>query len=835
MRALQRLRHIWRFRDRTLLTWRWPSFEGALRNPSYAFRQIRRSPGFALAAVFTLGFGLGATTILFSVVNSVLLQPLQFPQASRLYLARSVHPPKSGLSGDFPINARQYYEWSARCTSCQSVALAKFQELTLVGSGEPVKVPSLAVSFTFFRTLGIHPEFGRDFLPEEDAPGRFGEVILSHGIWRSRFSADPSIVGRAIQLNGEPYTVVGVMPSGLYLPKGDEWGKFFGPAETPAIFRPLGVDAATQSPVGNLNYSALVRLKPGVSVSQAAAELNTLLSEAARQFHLQTRTVLISFQTQITRDIGPALWLLLAAVGVVLLVACVNVGNLMAVRALSRYREASVRIALGATRGQLFRLALTEVLLLVAAGSMIGLVLTYASARILVAEAPAWLPRAQQLQVDGRVLFFSALIAAFATLACGLTPAWRLSGVEMQDVLRSGPFATTDGARLRMREFLVALEVALSTVLLAAGGLFLISFFREMRVDKGFEVEHIITQDVSYLSPKYARGVRRLAVEETVAKMSQIPGVARAASTSRLPLRGEDQVSELRDPAQPELSINHSELASFRFITPGYCQVLGIPLRSGRFLNGSDKDQPTALVSEQAARFLWPRQNPIGRLVQGIGSNAPMLRVVGVVGDVRASGLDRDPPMTVYEHYWRMQPIAMSFVLRTRANPLAVAGALRTVLSSADPEMALPPAVTMDQIVDESVQARRLQSGFLASFALSALFLASLGIYGVLSFSVARRTAEVGIRIALGAQPPQLVAMVLRQGMRPAIIGLASGMICALFVNRWTAAQLFGVAPTDPFVLAAVAIVLLAVAGAACWIPARRAAHVDPLTALRFE
>jgi predicted permease len=354
-------------------------------------------------------------------------------------------------------------------------------------------------------------------------------------------------------------------------------------------------------------------------------------------------------------------------------------------------------------------------------------------------------------------------------------------------------------------------------------------------VQKGFEVAHIITQDVSYLSPKYARAVRRRFVEESVAKLAQIPGVQVAAAINQLPLRGDDWVSELEDPDQPARSVENEALANFRFVTPGYWQAMGIPLKMGRFLDQSDKDRPRAVISERAAQYLWPNQNPLGKHVRGTGPQSPPLEVVGVVGEVRASSLEQNPPMIVYEHYWRMQPIGMSFVVRTQANAASVGGAIRSMFASADPEMAIAQPTTMEQIVEESVATRKFQTYLAVAFAISALLVASLGIYGLISFTVARRTPEIGIRMALGAHGRQLLGMVLLQGLRPVLAGLAVGVASALFVSRLIASQLFGVSPWDPLTICGVAALLLIVATSACLIPARRASRTDPLVALRFE
>jgi putative ABC transport system permease protein len=816
--------------------WGWTAVERFGKDLQYALRQMRRSPGFSVIAVLTLALGLSATTVMFSIVNGVLLEPLKFRDPARLYLARTVAPAGSAVTGDFPVNARQYYEWRTHCRSCEAVSLIQFQELTLVGAGEPVKLPALGVSSNFFRTLGTQPFLGRDFLPEADVLGHADRVILAYELWRSRFGGDPGIIGRTLQLNGEFHTVIGVMPADLHLPKGDEWGAYFGPSAAPMIFRPHLIDPSTARPAGNLNYTSVIRLQSGVSMPRAAAELNALLADFVREFNLQTKITLTPLQRQVTRTSRFALWLLLGTVGGVLLIVCVNVGNLMLVRTAGRYREAGVRMALGASRGQLFGLVVKEALVLVSAGGIAGLALACAGLRVFVASAPVGLPRLEEVQMDWRVMVFAGLAIAFATIACSLFPAWRLASIGVQDSLKAGAATTTEtGGKLQVREILVSLEVALSTVLLIVGGLLMVSFFRVMHVQKGFEVAHIITQDVSYLSPKYAHGVRRRFVEESVAKLAGIPGVQVAAAINQLPLRGDDWVSELEDPDQPSRLAENAALANFRFVTPGYWQAMGIPLKTGRFLNPSDKDRPMAVISERAAQYLWPNQSPLGRHVRGVGPQSPSLEVVGVVGEVRASGLEQNPPMIVYEHYWRMQPIGMSFVVRTQADAASVAGAIRSTFASADPEMAIAQPATMEQIVEESIATRKFQMCLAVAFAISALLVASLGIYGVISFAVARRTPEIGIRMALGAGRRQLLAMVLLQGMRPVLAGLAAGIVCALFVGRLIANQLFGVTPWDPPTISGVTAVLVMVAMCACLIPARRAARTDPLIALRFE
>jgi predicted permease len=821
--------------------WGWTTVERLLQDLKYALRQMRRSPGFSLVAVLTLALGLGATTAMFSIVHGVLLKPMQYREPGRLFVARTLPPARAKLTRDFPVNWMWFERWQKYCRACDGLSLEQFLDVTMldayrVDAGEPVKVPALSVSVDFFRTLGVQPSLGRDFIASDLDNPTGSDVIVTDTLWRSRFASDPAILGRWIRLNGEPHRIIGVLPPDFHPLRAEDFGPYSGPADVPLLYRPVERFLFPRRPVGNLNYGALIRLKPGVSREQAISELNALLADIYREYQLETRVTLIPLQQQVTRNAQSALWLLLATVGVVLLIVCVNVGNLMLVRTSGRNREAGVRMALGAGRGRLFALVLEEALVLVTIGGALGLALTSAGLKTFMAVAPSFLPRTGDVQIDWRVMAFAGAAILFSTLLCGVIPAWRLSRTEPMESLRAASAASTEtGGRLRLREVMVGFEVALSTILLIVGGLLMISFFRVLHVETGFEVANIVTQDVSFLNPKYARGVRRSFVEDSVAKLAQIPGVDVAAATNHLPLLGEDWVSGLEDPDQPPRSIDQSALANNRFVTPGYFQALGIPLKLGRYLDESDKGKDHAVISERSAEFLWPNQNPIGRRVVGVGSPAPKLEIVGVVGEIRGAGMERPFTMTIYEHYWRMQPIGMSFIVRTRADPATTASAVRSILAHADPEMALPQARTMQQIVGESVAVRKFQMYLAVSFAAAALLLSSLGIYGVISFTVARRTPEIGIRIALGASRVQLVVMVLRDGMLPVLVGLAFGLLGATWIGRLISSQLYGVTPRDPLTMFGVPLILLAVGVCACWLPARRATRIDPLTALRFE
>jgi predicted permease len=580
-------------------------------------------------------------------------------------------------------------------------------------------------------------------------------------------------------------------------------------------------------------------LKPGVQPAHAISEMNAGIAEFARRFAIDIRATLIPLQDQMTAGARSGLWLLLGTVGAVLLIACVNVGNLMLVRTSGRYREAGLRMALGASRANLFGLVLKEALVLVVVGGALGLLIAYAGVKLFVAAAPIDLPRLEDVHLDWRVLAFACAAALLSALLCGLFPAWRLAQTQPQESIKAGASNATEGGRkLRLRELMVSVEVALSTVLLIAGGLLMLSFFRLMRVDKGFRVERVITQNLPLTSPKYRQEAAQARfIDEVIAKLDVIPGVSSVAVTNQIPLRGETMLAPLSDPGQGEIG-KDTATASFRLVSPGYWKTLGIPLRQGRFFEDADRNRAVVVLNERAAQQLWPHENPLGRHVRhviGPCNGCSPLEVVGIVGDTRDRALAQDPPLTAYEPYWEEPMDGAGVIVRTRADPAAVIGAMRAAIRSVDPEIPIGETRTMERILEESVALRRFQMDLAAAFAMAALVLASLGIYGVVSFSVARRTPEMGIRIALGARGAQLVAMVVKQGMLPVLLGLAGGLACALSLGRFLASQLYGIVPNDPLTISAVAALLLIVALCACWIPARRATRIDPMRALRCE
>jgi putative ABC transport system permease protein len=820
-------------RERMADTWSVAALERGLQNVRYAGRQMRRRPGFAAIAVLTLGLGLGAVTGAFAIVNSVLLEPLRYHDPGRLYSVVNLPPPGTP-NRYWLINGRHFHEWRARCRSCADIAMADNTSFHLAGGEGTERLPGLRVSHNFFRTLGVRPALGRDFRPDEELPGAARVLILSHGTWRDRFGAESAVLGRSVIVNGEPYVVVGVMPEDFRLPLGSQWGPSFGPPDVqPAMFRPLGEDFSQARPAGNNNYQAVLRLAPGVEAGQAVAELNTLIADFVRQYRIQPKPTLLPLGDTVTRDARPGLLLLFGIAATTLLIVCVNIGNLILLRTASREREVGIRLALGSSQRQLFGLVIAEAMVLVAAGAVVAVVVAYGALEAFRVWAPRDVPRLAEVRVGIDAWLFGVSAAVAATLMSGLLPAWRMTRTDLQQALKTRTLSHGAGgsrSRTRLGALMVGTEVALSTVLLIVGGLFTASFIRVLSVPKGVDIEHVVTQDVSTSIAGYTGADRVRFANEAIQRLATIPGVVAAGVTNQVPLRGETWICQLRDAGPPEQS--PIALANFRFVSAGYWDASGIPVVRGRPFAEADRERPVAVLSERAARALWPNVDPIGKRVGGC--NTSSLEVVGVVGDVRAD-LEKDAPIIVYEPHWTMPIARPYFVVRTRVAPESVAGEMRSILRDLNPAFAIGPAETMREIVDRSVTGRRFQMHLVAGFAAFALLLASLGIYGVISFSVARRTPELGIRLALGARPAALGAMVLRQGLAPVVGGIAVGLIGALAAGRAVSSELFGVAPSDPWIMTGVAVALIVVGVCACGLPVRRAMRIDPLSSLRFE
>jgi putative ABC transport system permease protein len=794
----------------------------------HAIRALSRDRGFAAMVVLSLAVGIGANTAIFSLVDGVLLRPPAYRNPDRLVAIDQIIPKFAKLYPALPINLGILLEWRKQATSFESIGVMQPSAVNVTGAGEPELVSGARVSANIFAVLGIQPRLGRSFLEGEDRSGHDRVAILADSLWRRRFHSDPSIVGRKILLNGSPYEVVGVLPASFRYPVSAGFAGLAAAAKT-EVFRPLGYENDDlKLHMGDFNYWVTARLRPGVSISKARAELNVV--QAGISAGLPDN---LDLHASMVADVRQGLVLLMAAVGAVLMILWVNLANLSLVRAAGRGRDAAIRTALGASRGRLVRQSLVESLLLALTGGALGVGLAYGGLRALIAAAPIDLPRLNEVRVDLGVLVFALAVSLAAGAVLGILPALRSAAAAPFESLKSGSRTSTEGRRgLRIRDLLVSLEVGLGATLLVTAGLLISSFVRVMTVDKGFDVERVMALDMSLPATKYPEDAPQTAFFRRVLdKAAAMPGVQSAALVSALPLEGETWIDIVGTEHDPRPLLEKPS-TNVRFISPGYFQTLRIALRDGRDFQEQDQKRKVTIISAGLAQRVWPGQNPLGRkLDNGNG----LLEVVGVTPDLRSTSLDHDPVNMMYIPYWQRARRQGSLLVRTAMDPRGIAAALRSAIWAVDSEVPIPEVRTLDQVMERSVAQRRFQVMLVVLFAAAALALAAFGTYGVVSYAVARRRAEMGIRMALGATRSDVLKMVLRQGMMPVLAGLAGGAMAALAMGRFMASLLFQVSAHDPLAFIAAAAVLLLVSAAACLVPARRATLVDPTEALRCE
>ena len=805
----------------------------------FGIRMLRKNPGFTAIAVLTLALGIGANTAIFSVVNSALLRPLAYPDPQQLYLVREIVPQIAKFYPLLRANIPDFRVWQKQVHSFADVAIAKATSADLTRAGEPEVIYGVRASANIFTVLGAQPALGRAFLPEEDDPGRGHVVILTDGFWRRRFRADPAALGKILMLDGVPNEIVGVLPASFRFPPALGG---VGSSHSQDFFQPLnGPRPYEQDLIGEFDFAAVARLKPGVTPEQALAELNVVQSQIAKEANegLDLQAALLPLEAEV---IGPGrrgLIFLLGAVGAVLLIVCANLASLLLARVPGRLREAGVRIALGASRTRILRQVLTETLLLSVAGGALGIWIAGLAVKWLVRMAPANIPRLDEVHMDARVLVFAVAISMATGALFGILPAWRITRAQPIEVLKSAAAATSESRRTRrLREGLVGLEVGLTTALLILAGLLTASLTHLLRVNTGFVAENVLVAGVDLPPQSYHEPSVRLGFyDRVVAGLQALPGARSAGWVSIPPLAGEGSVTGINIPGAPQANAE-TPIANYRTVSPDYFSAMGIPLLQGRGFNGADSGRKVVVVSQSVADRFWPSKNPVGQIcITQWGPDVPA-EVVGVVGDIRTVQLDEPPLMMVYVPYWFNSisvPSSASFVLRTSAEPSGSAAAVRELIHKVDPEVPITRLRPMSQVVSQSVNARRFQMSLAMLFALSSLLLASLGIFGVVGYSVEQRRHELGIRIALGADLSDLLSMVLRQGMVPVVLGLAAGLVAAVLAGRLISGLLFGVTPYDPLTLAIIALVVTCVALLACYIPARRATRVDPMVALRYE
>jgi predicted permease len=716
-------------------------------------RVLCQNPGFAIVAALVLALGIGANTAIFSVVNSVLLHPLSYRQPEQLYIIRSIIPQIAKAYPSLPANVTGFHIWQRECHSFEQIAIADGGlKMDLTERGEAEEIQGVRASANLFDVLGVWPATGRSFLPEEGNPGRDHVVILTDSFWRSRFHAEPSLVGRTITLDGIPYEVVGVLPASFHFPTQLGALTRFGPH--PNFFKPLGIDPAYYRPFSDFNFAAIARLKPGVTADQALAELNVVQGRIAKRENqgIDLRADIIPLEAEVVGPARQGLLLLLASVGAVLLIVCVNLANLLLARVPSRMREAAIRTALGASRWRLVRQMLTESVLLALGGGLLGLAVAYGGLHWFVRSAPVNLPRLDEVRIDTRVLASALLLSGLTGGLFGVLPAWRIAHAGPQEALKSGATTITESGRTRrLREALIGLEVGLSTLLLILAGLLTSSLVHLLRVNAGFAIERVLAADIQLPPQDYSQPAARVRFfDQALSGARALPGVRSAGWVDTLPLGGEGTTSALKLPQQ---KLAESAVANYRAVSVGYFEAAGIPLVGGRIFTETDRGRNVVIVSQSVAKSLWPGENPIGKACVTTWGGFHQSEVIGVVVDIRTVRLDAAPPLMVYftESYGEAKPgppISASIVLRTSMDPRGSAEAVRDLIHRIDPNVPVVALRPMTQVVSESIEGRRFQMALASLFALFALLLASLGIFGVIAYTVEPTNWESAWRLA---------------------------------------------------------------------------------------
>jgi putative ABC transport system permease protein len=790
----------------------------------FALRQLAKSPGIMVIAALTLALGIGANTAIFSIVDAMLLRPLPYPEPERIVQIWEVPN-----TGGFAISCGGVFmDWQDHTTQLESIAAAHQADKNLTGGGEPFRLSGLEVSADYLRVLRINPVLGRGFSPQDDAPGGDRHVVvIAYELWQSRFQGDPAVLGRTIALDSESLTVIGVLPPHALL------------ATNVSFLTPATIRAEAYKQSRDYNYVCFVigRLKPGATMQQAEVELAAAKAGLNSSYPKFKEKWTVGLQTLQEATFGGSrqyVLPLLAAVGAVLLIACANVANLLLTRASSRQGEIAVRVALGATPGRIVRQLLTESMLLALAGGAIGVLFGWYAIDPIVAFASVQAVPGVPIGIDARVLLFALAATSATGLLFGLFPALSVARPDLNHHLKEGTRGSTFGARRRLQSLLIVAETALTVVLLVAAGLLLRSFAKAIASDPGFNPKSVLVFDLSQPNTKAPTAAHRVRfMRDILQHIEKIPGVASAGWASSAPMNGivgyGDLISrEDRPETRNDLQTGFDSAAGDFF------QATGIPLLRGRFFTEADNSETapkTMIINEVLARRLFEKEDPTGRLLH---FKDAAWEIIGVVGNVRQFQLDVDPfPQVYYPQVYF--PWYSTILVRTRVPPLTLVADVRRAIHEVDPEQPIANLRTLEQSVDNSLQTRRVVLTLLAIFAVTALFLACIGIYGVMAYSVAQRTREMGIRIALGAGAGQVVTLVLRDGLRLVLIGLLIGALAGFGAGRLIASLLYNVEATDPIVFLTVSLVLLSVALLACWLPARKATRVDPITALRTE
>ena len=804
--------------------------ETAWRDIRLGVRTLVHSPIFTIVTVLSLALGIGANTAIFGVVNGLLLRPLPYPEAEQI-----VHvwhtPPQQSFPGldRFSVSPANYLDWKAQSTVFEQIAVYTDTSLSLSTSNDPLPLIGGVVSSDFFSVLRSSAMQGRTFTPDDEQPGHDQVVVISHKLWQRAFGANPNIIGQALTLNSRSFTVVGIMPPGFEFPREAE------------LWVPLAWDDKERQTRSIHDYLVLARLKKNVSVKQAQAEMSTISSRLEQQYPQENSgwgAVVIPLRDDLVGDIRLALLVLFCAVAFVLLIACTNVANLMLARGANRQKEMAVRIALGAGRARLIRQLLTESVLLAVTGGLLGLLLAIWGSRMLVRLGS--LPNSGDIGIDIWALGFTLLVSFGAGIIIGIVPALQFTRTSISETLKQGS-GRTGGSPIKQhtRKALVISEVALSLVLLIGAGLMIRSFWKLQNVDPGFDTRNALTMSVVLNWIRYSEPHQQLAfLDRATEQIRAVPGVVSVGVTTTVPLTGGGSTQPFSIEGRPVGTIAEQPMAQTRYITPDYFRAIGIPLRQGRFFSDQDRDNsvPVIIISEAMARRFWPGENPIGkRLTPSFHKEQGAREIVGVVGDVKARGLDSDSSTMMYLPFKQSPRPFMSFVVRTSSNPESLIQPVTKAIYSIDKEQALTNVETMDQVLTKSLSGRRFNMTLLLTFAGVALLLAAVGVYGVMNYTVTLRRRELGIRMALGAAKMDVLRLVLSQGLTLTLIGVGAGLISAYALTRLMASLLYGVTATDYLTFGSVSAVLILVGLAASYVPARRATKVNPTIALRAE
>jgi len=806
----------------------------------FSLRTLRRNKAFSAAAILVLALGIGANTAIFSVVNAVLLRPLPFDDPSRIMQVWHVPPAKSfpGLTR-FAVSPANYLDWKSQSSSFEQMAAYGFRSFTVGGTEQPEDIQAGAVASDFFPLLRVRPLLGRTFTPAEDLPGQGRVVVLGYNFWRDHFASDPDVLGRSILLDGVTYSVVGVMPGTLQFPS---WAK---------IWVPLAWTNEIRAVRGNHNYGVIARLKKGVDMRQAQAELSAISTRLEQLYPEDDKgwgAIIVPLREQLVGDVRPALLVLLGAVAFVLLIACANVANLVLAKTLARRKEIAIRTALGASRLVVLRQILAETVLLSVVGGALGLFLARLGMALIVKVLGDRIPAFMQITVDVPVLAFTLLLWVVAGVLAGLIPSVRFTKADVNEALKQGQSRGSSHARGgRTRRLLVVSEVALCLVLLIGAGLMIRSLWELRKVQPGFDPHNVLTMTVPLPPNRYSSPAGQISFfQDVLTRIRALPGVDSAGVIDSLPLNGGGSIQPFSIEGRPVAQMSDQPEVDVRVISPGYLRAMHIPIVRGRDLTDSDvAGRPGAvLISDSLARRFWPNEDPIGRHLTLTFYPHVVREIVGIVGDTKQDALDETRPAATIYHAlgqltappsepWRS--FGMTFAIRTSSDPMNSVSSVTKAIHEVGPDLPIVDVMSMNDVMAKSVSPQRFNMLLLASFAGLALILAAVGIYSVLSYTVRRRVREIGIRMALGASNNDVIRMVLRDGLKPILVGVALGLAAALALSRVVSSLIFGVRATDPLTFAAVALLLLLVGIVATIIPAYRATRIEPVRILREE